>query len=175
MAVDRLAVVGDQATAALARSRLAVVRWSQGWVSDARRLAEEAVKLAQESGDRGLIARSLALLGGTQAAGGARTEATLSFEQAMGWLQSDDPGELAAAIHICIAQLDLAGARAAQKADDADGLERRLNRADERVVAVLGDDMGEALSGKPSIDLRLLAAVWQTSRLAAEAEQPHGD
>ncbi len=175
VAVERLSGVGDQATAALAGSRLAIVRWLQGRVQAARRRAESAAERAQGVGDSALMARNLALLGATQAAADSRIIATRTFEQAMGWLQAGGPPEVAAAVQVCVAQLDLAGARAARKADDLDGLERRLQRADERVAAALGDEVDAALDHRPSLDLRLLVAIWRAARGAAGGESRHDD
>ncbi len=173
VAIERLVGVGDHATAALARSRLAVVRWLQGRLRDAGELAEAAAEAARELGDRALIARSVALHGAIQAASDDRSEATRTFERAMGWSQADDPPELAAAIHVCIAQLDLAGARAARAAGDAQGLARRLDRADERVVAVLDAELDAALEDMPSLDLRLLVAAWRVTRRSAAGEDQY--
>ena len=82
---------------------------------------------------------------------------------------------MAAAVHVCIAQLDLAGARAALEADDPQGLERRLSRADERVSAVLGDDLDAALDDRSSLDLRLLVAIWRATRGAVGGEPRDDD
>lgn len=167
--------VGDWRSEAMALSRLALVRLLQGRPRAAREEAELALQLTGEVGDRLLIARCNAHLGAVLAADDKAADASRAFERAMGWLHEGDPAALVDEVQLCIAQHDLALARAEAGASDDEARLGYVRRAYRRVAMALQLEP-DGSEGMQSLDARLVRAVWlQAAAMFPEGEEGEPD